>query len=76
MTTIMAGPLMAYFDLSKLNLGQPNILNPLLDMGGLGLMCLGCCRGGQPVRDQEPYFLICYSKTPHHVHCKWAHMNN
>ena len=40
------------------------------------LMCLSCyCRGGQPVRDQEPHFLLCYSKVPHHVHCPWAHMN-
>jgi len=26
------------------------------------------CRGGQPVRDQEPHFLLCYSKEPHHSH--------
>jgi len=24
-------------------------------------------RGGQPVRDQEPYFLLGYRKEPHHI---------
>jgi len=37
-------------------------------------MCLAIA-GGQPVRDQEPHFLLCYSKEPHHVHYTWAHMN-
>jgi len=23
---------------------------------------------GQPVRDQEPRFLMCYRKEPHHAH--------
>jgi len=26
------------------------------------------CRGGQPVRDQEPHSLLCYRKEPHHTH--------
>ena len=25
-------------------------------------------RGGQPVRDQQPHFLLCYRKEPHHTH--------
>jgi len=25
-------------------------------------------QGGQPVRDQEPHFLLCYCKEPHHPH--------
>jgi len=24
------------------------------------------CRGGQSVSDQEPHFLLCYSKESHH----------
>jgi len=24
--------------------------------------------GGQPVKDQEPHFLLCYRKEPHHTH--------
>jgi len=24
-------------------------------------------RGGQPVRDQQPHFLLCYRKDPHHT---------
>jgi len=24
--------------------------------------------GGQPVRDQEPHFSLCYRKEPHHTH--------
>jgi len=25
-------------------------------------------KGGQPVRDQEPHFLLCYQKEQHHAH--------
>jgi len=26
------------------------------------------CRGGQPIRDQERHFLLCYRKEPRHTH--------
>jgi len=29
----------------------------------------------KPVRDQEPYFLLCYSKEPHHVYTLSMGMN-
>jgi len=35
-----------------------NVLQPETD-------CL--VRGGRPVRDQEPYVLLCYRKEPHHT---------
>jgi len=31
------------------------------------------CRGGQPVRDQKPHFLLCYRKEPHHTHTVATH---
>ncbi len=31
-------------------------------------VCFLYSRGGQPVREQEPHFLLCYCKEPHHMH--------
>ena len=48
-----------------------------LNIGGLelGLMCLAIAGVANQSRDQEPHILLCYSKKPHYVHYRWAHMN-
>jgi len=49
-----------------------------VDISGLEVyVSCFCTRAGvaNQSRDQEPHFLLCYSKEPHHGHYTWAYMN-